>query len=171
MTIAPAAGFYPSCVRSAWLDLYGDGTVTVPLENAGAGYFCSSLDLGSPVVRAVTTNRPDTDGEDDRTQYLGGRVVTVALSAYAGAGAQMDAVPGLFARFMAPAARPILHYVLNRPGTPERTLTVRAAAFAWPIAGPEVVNVQLQFEAADPAAYDPTARLAANCTWARVIGP
>jgi hypothetical protein len=80
----------------------------------------------------------------------------------------MDAVPGLFARFMAPAARPILHYVLNRPGTPERTLTVRAAAFAWPIAGPEVVNVQLQFEAADPAAYDPTARLATS--WSGSVG-
>jgi hypothetical protein len=131
--------------------------VTVPLENYGAGYFCSNLDLGAPAVRAVVYNRPDTHGETDLTQFFGGRVVTINIDAYPGAGALMDSVPALFGRFMNPAARPVLHLVLNRgPGAPapERTLKLRASSFDWPLAGPELLALQLQFEAADPALYD-----------------
>jgi hypothetical protein len=148
------AAAYPPATRWAWLDLYGDGTVTVPVENYAAGYFCSNLDLGAPAVRAVVTNRPDTDGEDDRTQYFAGRVVTINISAFAGAGAQIDAVPSLFGKFMAPSARPVLHFVLNRPGVAERTLTLRPSTFAWPISNPSQRDVQLVFEAADPIIRD-----------------
>jgi len=157
MTIAPATvppGTYPPAVRSAWLDLYGDGTVTVPLEDYGRGYFCSNLDLGAPAVRAVVYNRPDAHGEVDLTQYFGGRVVTINLSAYQGAGAQIDAIPSLFGKFSVPSARPVLHFVLNRPGVAERTLALRPSAFSWPITAPDRRDIQLQFEAADPVIRD-----------------
>jgi len=61
---------------------------------------------------------------------------------------------------MVPSARPVLHYVLDRLGTPERTMTVRASNYDWPIKGPTVREIQLQWVAADPAAYDPTTQTA-----------
>jgi hypothetical protein len=143
-------------VRKAWLDLYGDGTVTIQLENPSMGYFCSSLDLGWPVTRDVVNNKPDHDGTDDRTSYLGARTVTANLTAAWGAGAaRMDSVAPLFAPYMVPTARPQLHYILDRPGTPERVMTVRGAAFSAPVAGASEVNLQLQFIAPDPDVKDP----------------
>jgi hypothetical protein len=56
---------------------------------------------------------------------------------------------------MLPNVRPVLHYVLDRPGAPERTITVRAANFSEPIAGPFERDIQLQWVASDPAALDP----------------
>jgi hypothetical protein len=152
MTWTPPA---TTCVRTAWLDLRGDGTVTIPLENWAAGYFCSSLDLGSPDVREVKANRPDADGIDDRTQFMGGRAVTAQITALAGAGAQIDAVASSFAPYMVPSARPILHYVLDRPGAAERVLTLRPAAYAWQVAGDNQRDIQLAFVAADPIVRDP----------------
>jgi hypothetical protein len=139
-----------TCVRSAWLTL---GSLTVGLE--GPGWFCPSLDLGFPEVREVVSNRPDQDGIDDRTQYFGARAVTADITALAGAGARIDAVAAQFAPFMVPSARPTLHYVLDRPGSPERTMKLRAAGYSWPIAGPSQRDIQLQWVADDPAALDP----------------
>jgi hypothetical protein len=149
-----------TCVRSAWLDLTGDGTITVPLESPAGGWFCQSLDLGYPVVREVVANRPDQDGVDDRTQYMGSRVVTADITALAGAGAQIDAVAAQFARFMQPSARPVLHYILDRPGAAERTLVLRGSGYTWPIAGPSQRDIQLQFVAADPVSRSPTMQTA-----------
>jgi hypothetical protein len=147
MTWTPPA---VSCVRAAWLAL---GSTTIPLENQAAGYFCSSLDLGYPDVRDVVNNRPDQDGIDDRTMYMGSRVVTAAITALAGAGARIDAVAASFAPFMVPSARPVLHYVLDRPGAAERTLTMRASGYSWPISGADQRDIQLQW-VADPVARD-----------------
>ena len=148
------------------------GTWTVSLEDPTAGYFCSSLDLGYPTARDVVTNNPDADGAVDRTQYFGLRTINVEIEALSGAGARVDQVAGLFAPFVDPAARPVLHYVLDRGANPERTMTLRAAGFAWPIQGPYQRSIQLQFVAADPVAYDPTpqtvtATVAAAATLAR----
>ena len=137
------------CVRQAWLTL---GSLTVGLE--GPGWFCSSLDLGYPDVRDVVSNRPDQDGIDDRTLFMGARTVTAEISVLRGAGARIDAVAAQFAPFMTPNVRPVLHYVLDRPGTPERTLTLRAAGYSWPIAGADERDVQLQWIASDPIARD-----------------
>jgi hypothetical protein len=142
----------PACARRAWLTL---GALTVALEDQTAGYFCSSLDLGYPAVREVINNRPDQNGADDRTNLLGPRAVTANLVALTGAGAVIDDVADSFAPFMDPSARPTLHYVLDRPGTPERVLTVRAANYTWPVAGPYQRDIQLAFVAADPYAADP----------------
>src|SRR5262245_46074917 len=143
------------CVRQAWLDLNGS---TRQLEDPSAGYFCSNLDLGFPVVRDVVTSRADQDGAPDRTQYFGMRVINAQLRALTGAGAQIDAVAAAFAPYMFPSARPVLHYVLDRPGTPERVMTVRGAGYSWPVEGAYERSIQLQWVAADPVAYDPAAR-------------
>jgi hypothetical protein len=132
--------------------------LSVGLE--GPGWFCSSLDLGYPDVRDVVSNRPDQDGIDDRTRFFGGRTVTAEITALAGAGAVIDAVAASFAPFMAPSARPTLHYVLDRPGAAERTMTLRAAGYSWPVAGPYQRDIQLQWVAADPAAVDPVQKTA-----------
>ena len=142
------------CNRRAWVTL---GALSVALEDYGGGWFCTSLDLGSPDVRDVTSNRPDQSGIDDRTQYLGGRAITAAITALAGAGADIDAVAAAFAPFMDPSQRPSLHYVLDRPGLPERVIpNLRAAGYTWPIEGAYQRDIQLQWVAPDPAMLDPT---------------
>jgi hypothetical protein len=157
-----------ACVRSAWLDLYGDGTITMPLESVAGGWFCTSLDLGYPQPREVVSDRPDQDGVDDRTRFMGSRVVTADISALTGAGARIDAVASQFAPYMTPAARPILHYVLDRPGAAERVLTLRASGYAWPVAGPTQRDIQLSWVAADPIVRDPVVKSATS--WAGVTG-
>lgn len=140
------------CVRSAWLALNGN---TLLLEDPSAGYFCSMLDLGYPTPRDVVTNNPDANGAADRTQYFGIRTVTIQLEALAGAGARVDEIAGLFGPYLDPAARPVLHYILDRGSNPERTITLRAAAFTAPVQGPYQRSIQLQYIAGDPVAYDP----------------
>jgi hypothetical protein len=62
---------------------------------------------------------------------------------------------------MVASARPVLHYVLDRPGTAERTLTVRPSGFSWPIAGNNQRDIQLQFvTTTEPAALDPVQKTA-----------
>ncbi len=138
-----------TCVRKAWLVM---GSQTIQLEDPTKGYFCQELDLGYPEVRDVVTNRPDQDGIDDRTRLMGSRAVTAQITAVQGAGAQIDAVAASFAPFMVPSQRPTLHYILDRPGAPERVLTLRAANYAWPIAGDSERDIQLAWVAADPVA-------------------
>jgi hypothetical protein len=156
-TVASPAVTVGGCGRGAWLTL---GALSVNLEDASRGYFCSQLDLGWPTSRAVVANRPDADGEIDRTQFMGPRVVSANITAVNGPGPGIDAVASMFAPFMAPSARPVLHYVLNRPGVGERTLTVRGTGYSWPIAGPASRSIQLQWEAADPIARDPVVHTA-----------
>jgi hypothetical protein len=140
-------------VRRAWLTL---GSLSVPVE--GPGYYCTKLDLGSPVVREVVDHKASSHGEVDRTRYLGGRTVEVNIEALSTAGARIDAVATQFAPFMDPAQRPQLHYVLDRPGAGERVLTLRAANHNWPIVGPYQRSIQLQWLAADPIAKDPVVK-------------
>jgi hypothetical protein len=144
-----------TCVRSAWLDLYGDGSTTVLLEDPTSGYFCPKLDLGYPAIRAVSNNRPQQHGTDDRTTLWGERVVSADVTALAGAGAQIDAVVSLFAPYLNVAARPVLHWVLDRPGTAERVLTLRPSAFSAPIVGDNERDIHLSWVAADPIVKDP----------------
>lgn len=143
------------CVRRAWLDLYGDGSQTVQLDNPAGGYFCQSLDLGYPAPRDVMTSRPDQPGVDDRTAFAGSRVVQIDVTALVGAGARIDAVASQFAPYMLASARPVLHYILDRPGTAERTITLRPSGYSWPIVGANQRDIQLQFVAGDPWSSDP----------------
>ena len=149
----------PTCVRRAWLTL---GASTLALDNPAGGWFCSSLDLGPPAIREVVYNLPDTDGTADMTQYFAGRVVSANITAVRGAGASIDTVLASFAQYMVPSARPVLHYVLDRAGSPERTLTLRGATtgYAGPLVGPYQRDIQLQWYAADPIARDPATKSA-----------
>jgi hypothetical protein len=147
-----------ACVRSAWLVL---GSLTVKLEDMTAGYWCETLDIGAPAVRDVVSNRPDQNGVDDRTMYMGARTIAADIKALSSVGSMpIDAVISLFAPFMDPSQRPVLHYVLDRPGAPERQITVRAADFSWPISGPTERDIHLGFVAADPVMRDPTQKVA-----------
>ena len=145
-----------TCVRRAWLTL-PDGR---RMDLEGRGYFCQALDLGSPGVREVVNNRPDNTGTIDRTAYLGSRLVSAKITALSTAGGRIDDIAAAFGPFMDPAARPTLHYVLDRGANPERTLVLRGAAYGWPIAGPTQRDIQLQWIAPDPLALDPIAQLA-----------
>ena len=158
-----------ACVRSAWLQL-PDGRV-MPLEDEAAGYFCSSLDLGYPEVREVVDNRADNHGIIDRTQFYGSRLITVAVSAHAGAGAVIDEVYGGFAPFVALGARPSLYYTLDRAGAPLRMFTaLRAANYAGPIAGPFQRDLQMQWVTADPVSRGAIERTATAWAGGGVLG-
>jgi hypothetical protein len=133
-----------------------------------AGYFVTAFDPGSPDVRAVVNPRPDANGIDDTTQFLGGRLISVDITAIATAGAQIDDVAASFAPFMVPSSRPELHYVLDRPGAPERVLIVRAAQYSYKVDDPVQRDIQLQFQAADPVAYDPAVQ--SETAWAGSSG-
>jgi hypothetical protein len=154
VTIDTAISGLPTCVRQAWLVL--PGGATIQLDNPSAGYMCQSLDLGTPIMRTVMTNRPDQDGIIDRTTYMGARTVTASITALTGAGAQIDAVAASFAPYMVPSQRPVLHYVLDRPGAPERTLTLRPDSYDWPVVGATQRDIALQWVAPSPYARDPT---------------
>jgi hypothetical protein len=144
----------PTCVRQAWL-VHPNGS-QIQLDNPSGGWMCQSLDLGTPIMRTVMNNSPDQDGIIDRTAYMGARTVVAAITALTGAGAQIDAVAASFAPYMVPSVRPVLHYVLDRPGAPERTLTLRPDSYDWPIVGAAQRDVALQWIAPNPIAYDPT---------------
>jgi hypothetical protein len=157
LAVATGPGVLDACLRKAWLTL---GDLDVSLEDPGQGYFCTQLDLGFPTPRDVMSSNPDRDGQTDRTQYLSSRVVTANITTLAGAGGRIDQVAAQFAPFMLPSNRAVLHYVLDRPGLPERTLTVRGSGYSWPISGPAQRDIQLQWVAADPVARDPTPKTA-----------
>jgi hypothetical protein len=148
-----------------WLDL--DGFVT-QLHVPAAGYVCTELDLGSPDVRDVTNNRPDRHGIDDRTQFFGARVVSASVTAVASQGAIIDEVATMFGPYMTPAVRSELHYVLDRPGLPERVLIVRADSYDFVVDNPEQRDISLQFVASDPVARDPVGQQEA--AWAGASG-
>jgi hypothetical protein len=158
ITPLPPSPPFDDCQRQAWLDL--GNNQWIKLEDKSAGYFCTQLDLGYPAVREVMDNRADANGAIDRTKYVGPRTVSANITALTGAGAQIDQVASMFAPFMVPSARPVLHYALDRPGTPERILTLRASGYSWPIVGPYQRDIQLQWVAADPIARDVTVNTA-----------
>jgi hypothetical protein len=116
------------------------------------------LDLGYPEVREVMNNRPDLDGADDRTALFGARAVSANIRARPGGTMTPDEIGTLFAPFMLPGVRPELHYVLDRPGEPERMAAVRASGYTWPISGARAREIHLGWIAADPAMNDPAER-------------
>src|SRR5215469_3342880 len=134
------------------------GTRTLPLEDDLAGYAATELDLGFPEVREVVSNRPSADGVDDRTSLMGSRAISANVRSLAGGTMTPDEVATLFAPFMVPSARPELHYVLDRPGAPERMAVVRSSGYGWPINGTKKREIHLSWIAADPVFRDPAGR-------------
>src|SRR5262245_10383719 len=147
--IQPPGPIITDCVRRAWLTL---GTTSIELHNPDAGWVCDTLNLGYPEVRAVVNNRPDQHGIDDRTRFYGARAVSADLVTTTGWGARIDDVADSFAPFMRPDVRPVLHFILDRGNNDERTLTVRAADYGWPILDDYERAIHLAWIAADPIA-------------------
>jgi len=154
------------CIRRAWLVLGGR---TLPLEDDLAGYATTELDLGFPEVRDVVTNRPSENGVVDRTMYAGSRPITANITTLAGGTMLPDEIATLFSRFMVPAARPELHFVLDRPGTPERKTTVRASGYGWPVTGKTRREIHLSWVASDPFFRDPVAKTATSLSGSSTI--
>jgi len=134
------------------------GDRTLELEDDLAGYAATELDLGYPEVRELMSPRPSMSGVDDRTSLFGARAISATIRSTSGT-LKPDEVATLFAPFMVPAARPELHYVLEREGEPERMTVVRAAGYGWPISGKRSREVHLSWVAADPAMLDPAERV------------
>jgi hypothetical protein len=155
------------CVRRAWLTM---GSLRLELEDSDAGYYCTELDLGYPDVREVTSNRPDRDGVDDRTRLMGSRAVSANIRGTDEGTMTPDEIATTFAPYMIPGVRPQLHYVLDRPGLPERFVTLRAAGYAWPISGARSREIQLSWVAPDPVLRDPTVRVATAFAGSTVTG-
>jgi hypothetical protein len=155
------------CIRRAWLTL---GDRILPLEDTAAGYACTELDLGYPDVRdsATVNNRPDQDGVDDRTKYAGARAMSADIRAVGGS-MTVDEIGALFAVYQIPNARPQLHYILDRPGAPERFTTVRATGYGWPISGARHREIHLSWLASDPFMYDPSRRVAVSLAGSSTI--
>jgi hypothetical protein len=139
-----------TCARRAWLTMAGR---SLPLEDPAAAYYCTELDLGYPDVREVVNNRPDQHGTDDRTALMGAREISASIETGAGGAFTPDEIAALFAPFMVPSARPRLHYVLDRPGAPERVVVVRPAGYAWPVSGKRSWELNLQWVAPDPTIW------------------
>jgi hypothetical protein len=154
-----------ACIRRAWLKM---GERILPLEDDAAGYVCTLLDLGYPEVRDVTANNPAADGITDRTLYMGSRAMSADITAGGGA-MSVDEIGAAFAPYMIPNARPELHYVLERPGAPERFAIVRAAGYTWPVSGGRTRDIHLAWVAADPIVRDPALKVATAMAGASTI--
>jgi hypothetical protein len=138
-----------ACIRRAWLVM---GSHTLELEDGEAGYYTTELDLGYPEPREVTSNRPDRAGTLDRTCLPGARAISANITARGGA-MSVDEIATLFAPFMDVRARPELHYVLDRPGAPERFTTLRASGYTWPVSGKTTREIHLGWVAPDPVMH------------------
>ena len=146
--------------RKAWLVL---GNQTRPLDDIHSGWACTELDLGGINPREVTSNKPDQHGIDDRTQFLGGRVITAAMTAVPDGTVSIDAIVSGFAPYMDPGARPELHYTLiDDKG--ERVLTVRGTGNTAPMPTPSKRDFQLAWTAPDPIAQG--AQVHSTSAWA-----
>ena len=139
------------CIRRAWLEWNGR---TLPLEDDLAGYACTELDLGYPEVREVMNPRAGANGTIDRTELFGARAVSANLRAYGGT-MTPDEAAAMWAPVMVPSTRATLHYVLDRPGAPERMCVVRPSGYTWPVSGKRTREIHLGWVAADPRMLDP----------------
>ena len=104
------------------------------------------FDVGEAEVREVANVRAGMDGEDDETQYHGGRVVSVSATVW-----DVSLVDRLRA-FTRPSLRPVLTY---RPeGASRRRLRLRASSSSAPLSAdlPTGVAVQVQWRAPDGVA-------------------
>ena len=109
--------------------------------NAANGYFITRLDFGYPEVRAVVDSRPLADGTDDRSRFLGARVVTMELQTRGDRQTKMDEL----APFLAPRNRPFLFFPAPE-GERRVQLRPRMRNAAWE-GPPERLRMILQWDA------------------------
>lgn len=107
------------------LRLEADGLPTLDL--ASTAFKAAEIDLGFPIVRTVTQNAPDADGEIDTTELSGARVVTLGLSVQPTVASRWALTQQVKA-YLNPRYRPRL--IVTFPDAPELMLTLRAANLA-----------------------------------------
>ena len=143
--------------RAAWLVLDGQA---LALDDHDVGYAMTELDIGGPDVRDVVNNRPNQHGVDDRTRFMGGRVVTAKITAWPGGAVPLDDIVRLFGPYANPAVRPELHWTALSGDDLERVLVLRASSLAAPMGNPGRRDFQLAWVAADPVIRDATVKVA-----------
>lgn len=107
------------------LRLEADGLPTLDL--ASTAFKAAEIDLGFPIVRTVTQNAPDADGEIDTTELSGARVVTLGLSVQPTVASRWALTQQVKA-YLNPRYRPRLYVTF--PDAPELMLRLRAANLA-----------------------------------------
>lgn len=98
------------------------------------GVVVTTVDLGFPAVREVSTALPTQDGSYDETAFVGPRVVTLTGNVGPGTNGSRSSARGALAPFLAPSARPTLVVALDDDAA-EMELTMRATDFTS-VAGP-----------------------------------
>lgn len=109
------------------------------LDLADDSYHVRSIDIGYPVVREVSSVRPDGFGADDTTEFFGARVVSLDVVCHGDRTALLDNL----AQYLLPSARPVLT-------VDDRCIRLRPANRAVALtAPPHIAQVQAQFVAPD----------------------
>jgi hypothetical protein len=108
-------------------------------------YVVTSLQIGSPAVRAVTRDRALADGSFDDTRFLGARAVTVAVTLKNGAAqGDMQSLIDRVVPYMSPRRRPLIAWQL--PGSAEtRAMEVRGESWPFTLEGPKFPTLGLQW--------------------------
>lgn len=126
-----------------------NGNVLLTIDRNSAALTLKQLDLGYPTVREATSDLSGMSGENDVTQFMGGRAITAEVwLPQTGVGPLMDTVRGL----MHPGRRMWL-YVWRDDWGVSRRIRVRGASLAAPN-GQLPLQAQLGWKAPKPTFQD-----------------
>lgn len=122
-------------------------------DSGSTGVIVDTIDVGFPVVREVTTDLPEQDGEFDETENFSARIVSISGVAYPVefSGSRAQILDG-FAPFLNPKARPQLIYAFDED-VEERAFTLRVQQGSAPISSGRSSAFQYQWKCPDPIAY------------------
>lgn len=130
----------------------------------GEGFVNTSLDLGWPDIREISSTLPQVDGTVDHTSRFGARAITVGVGVVDALDANgvrtatwKQALSGL-ARFLHPESRPTLHVRLDGV---DYWITVVPATAAAPFEFPHHARAQIALRAPDPYLRTTTKSVAA----------
>lgn len=130
------------------------GPLSLDLNDTDLGFIVSEFDPGAPQPRAVVTDLPGQDGQDDQTAYFSTRTVQINAALTPDAeGNSRSAVFDTLAPFLAPGARPTLTYAADTDVAP-RLLNLRVSQWSNPIDHPGNASAfSIQWVCSDPIAY------------------
>lgn len=110
------------------------GADDLTFNEPGSGLNAQTFDLGFPQVRANVSNRSGRDGSQDRTRYVGSRVVTIGCILHDGDLGTRGQVKDRLASFCHPGLRPILLFdPEGRRGALTRRVQLRADTLSAPL--------------------------------------
>lgn len=112
------------------------------------GFAVSSFDPGFPVIRTSSTARPDGDGEDDDTRYLGARSVVIAGTIVRTATRTRQQTIDLLRAHMRPdLAESFVYFSVD--GSEERRIRLRADSHQAPLTRPTMAVVTAAWRGID----------------------